>query len=312
MIAASDAQVLADPAQGASSSGAWGGPVRCHLADGRWHFQHGPIDLLIGAEGEPSALAQAHEACWQAFQSVLIGLAAERWLLQQDLRRGPQPSGPIAARMLRACKPYADDDIFITPMAAVAGSVADELIVCYRIPGVDRAFINNGGDIALHLATGQSYRIGVVSRDDAPSIDADVQVFEQDAIRGVATSGWRGRSFSLGIADSVTVLAHDAAAADAAATLIANEVNAAHPAIVRRPACELRDDSDLGERLVTVQIGLLPDTVVDEALERGLACALQFQRQGRIARAALSLSGRWRVTPSLAASLTPCRWELAA
>ena len=32
--------------------------------------------------------------------------------------------------------------------------------------------------------------------------------------RGVATSGWRGRSHSLGIADSVTVVARNAAAAD--------------------------------------------------------------------------------------------------
>ena len=68
-------------------------------------------------------------------------------------------------------------------------------------------------------------------------------------MRGVATSGWRGRSFSLGIADAVTVLAATAAAADAAATIIANAVDLpGHPAIARRPASELEDDSDLGDR----------------------------------------------------------------
>ncbi len=298
--------------QGLRSAGAWGGPVRAPLADGRWHFQHGPIDLVLGAEGDPDAAAQAHENCWQAFQPVLGVLAAERALLQQDLRLAPKPRGPVAGRMVRACKPYADDDIFITPMAAVAGSVADELIACYRIPGITRAFINNGGDIALHLSPGQSYRVGVVSRDDAPSIDADLQVLEHDAIRGIATSGWRGRSFSLGIADSVTVLAHDAAAADAAATLIANEVNIAHPAIVRRPACELRDDCDLGERLVTVRVGPLPADLVGAALDRGLACARRFQTQGRIAVAALSLAGQWRVAQPMAVQRLPSRWEHAA
>ena len=66
-------------------------------------------------------------------------------------------------------------------------------------------------------------------------------------MRGIATSGWRGRSFSLGIADAVTVLADRAAAADAAATIIANAVDLpGHPAIVRVPACELAPDSDLG------------------------------------------------------------------
>jgi uncharacterized protein len=308
---ASDVNARQRP-QGQHSGFAWAGPVRVPLADARWHFQHGPIDLVLGAEGDPDTVAQAHEHCWQAFQPVLGVLAAERALLQQDLRLGPKPRGPVAGRMVRACKPYADDDIFITAMAAVAGSVADELIACYRIPGVTRAFINNGGDIALHLSPGQSYRVGVVGRDDAPSVDADLQVFDHDAIRGIATSGWRGRSFSLGIADSVTVLAHDAAAADAAATLIANEVNIAHPAIVRRPACELRDDCDLGERLVTVQVGPLPSDLVSAALDRGLACARRFQTQGRIAVAALSLAGQWRVAQPVAVQSLSCRWGHAA
>ena len=54
-------------------------------------------------------------------------------------------------------------------------------------------------------------------------------------MRGIATSGWRGRSFSLGIADAVTVLAATAAEADAAATVIANAVDLpGHPAIDTR------------------------------------------------------------------------------
>jgi ApbE superfamily uncharacterized protein (UPF0280 family) len=67
----------------------------------------------------------------------------------------------------------------------------------------------------------------------------------------VATSGWRckgkgGRSFSFGIADAVTVLAGSAAAADAAATVIANAVDLpGHGAITRRPASAIDPDSDL-------------------------------------------------------------------
>ena len=100
-------------------------------------------------------------------------------------------------------------------------------------------------------------------------VDAD------DPSRGVATSGRHGRSFSLGIADAVTVLAKTAASADAAATIIANAVDLpGHPAIIRRPACELQPDSDLGPRLVTREVGELAGNEIEEALAAGEApCA---------------------------------------
>ena len=73
---------------------------------------------------------------------------------------------------------------------------------------------------------------------------------------GVATSGRHGRSFSLGIADAVTVLARTASQADAAATIIANAVDLpGHPAVRRMPANELQPDSDLGARPVTRDVG---------------------------------------------------------
>ena len=111
-------------------------------------------------------------------------------------------------------------------------------------------------------------------------------------MRGIATSGWRGRSFSLGIADAVTVLAEDAAAADAAATLIANAVDLpGHSAIVRQPANELSPDSDLGERLVTTDVGSLTAAEIEQALGRGLAVADACRRRGLIHAVALFLDG---------------------
>ena len=113
--------------------------------------------------------------------------------------------------------------------------------------------------------------------------------------RGLATSGWRGRSLSFGIADAVTVLARTAAEADAAATLIANAVNADHPAIERAPAARVRDDTDLGEHLVTVAVGVLPNDVADEALDAGAAMAGSMRRAGLVDAAYLALQGRVRV-----------------
>jgi len=117
-----------------------------------------------------------------------------------------------------------------------------------------------------------------------------------DPVRGIATSGWRGRSFSLGIADAVTVLADRAAAADAAATIIANSVDLpGHPAIVRVPARELAPDSDLGERPVTQAVGSLTAEEVDQALAAGTRTAERLVRMGLIRSTALCLREQVRV-----------------
>ena len=268
---------------------------RAPLSNHRWHFQHGPIDIVIGADGDAAAVEAAHAAAWQRFQTVLAELVDELPLLRLPVA-GPCPlRGVVARRMWQACRAVRSG--FITSMAAVAGSVADELIVCYQRDGIARAWVNNGGDIALHLAPGQSLRVGLyadLARFDAASardalgagrgegiaVDGAFEVHSHSPVRGVATSGWRGRSFSLGIADSVTVLARTAAQADAAATVVANAVNLhdpRDPRIRRRPACDLRDDSDLGTIPVTVDVPALDPESVHHALGAGARCARELQ-----------------------------------
>ena len=263
----------------------------------RWHFQHGPIDLVIGADGDAAAVASAHEAAWQRFEQVLPELVQELPLLRQAVSSKATDcplKGPVARRMWQACRPFAMD--FITPMAAVAGSVAQEIIACYQRPGIARAWVNNGGDIAMHLTPGQSLKVGLyadIARLDAAQLqdqlllDGQFSVEAAMPVRGVATSGWRGRSFSMGIADSVTVLAHTAAQADAAATVIANAVNVNDARVQRAPAASLKDDSDLGQRLVTTGVPPLAPALVLQALQAGLATARALQSEGLIDSALL-------------------------
>jgi len=265
---------------------------RAPLDAGRWHFQHGPIDIVIGAEGDALAVVAAHEAAWARFKTVLPELVAELRALRLPVR-GPCPlQGVIARRMWLACRPYHSQ--FITPMAAVAGSVAQELVACYEREGITRTWVNNGGDIALQLAPGAAVKVGLfadLARFDPAHaslpIDGRFDVHAEMPVRGIATSGWRGRSFSLGIADSVTVLARTAAMADAAATVIANAVNVADPRIRRRPANQLKDDSDLGEIEVTVDVPPLEEVLVQRALQAGERRARELQREGLIHSAAL-------------------------
>lgn len=263
----------------------------------RWHFQHGPIDLVISADGDSAAVASAHAAAWQRFEQVLPELVQElpqlRLPVSSSLADCPL-QGPVARRMWRACKPFAHD--FITPMAAVAGSVAQEILASYQRPGISRAWVNNGGDISMHLTPGQSLKVGLyadIARLDAAQLqdqfllDGQFSVEAAMPVRGVATSGWRGRSFSMGIADSVTVLARTAAQADAAATVIANAVNVNDARVQRAPAVSLKDDSDLGQRLVTTGVPPLAPALVLQALQVGLATARALQSEGLIYSALL-------------------------
>lgn len=265
------------------------------LSGERWHFQHGPIDIVIGAEGVRQVVEQAHEAAWQRFCTILEELVAELPRLREAVYGACPVQGVVARRMWQACHPYRAS--FITPMAAVAGAVAQELIAFYERPGIARAWVNNGGDVALHLAAGQSLRVGLVADlaafDPArePQLDGDFTLHASLPVRGVATSGWRGRSFSLGIADSVTVLARTAAEADAAATIIANAVNLDDPRIRRRPARELKDDSDLGDLPVTVDVPALGEEAARDALRAGQRRARDLRASGLIWSALLVCQG---------------------
>jgi len=268
------------------------------LDDGRrLHLNDGPIDLIIEAFGETDEVSAAYHAAAQRFATVLDELCAELTLLRQTAQiDGPLPSGAIARRMAAAVAPYCERT-FITPMAAVAGSVAEEILhAMTAAASLSRAYVNNGGDIALHLAPGEHFVAGMVERPDRPSLFGTATLDAAQPVRGIATSGWHGRSFSLGIADAVTVLADRAAVADAAATVIANAVDLpGHPAIVRVPARTLAPDSDLGDRLVTQKVGELSPAEISAALDAGVNVARSLLSRGLIRSAALHLRGATRV-----------------
>jgi ApbE superfamily uncharacterized protein (UPF0280 family) len=264
------------------------------LADGRrLHLQDGPIDLIVEARGSETNLRAAYDAAARRFTGLLDELCGELPMLRQ----AADPvqcllQGMVARRMHAAVAPFAVDH-FITPMAAVAGSVAEEILgAMVGAARLERAYVNNGGDIALYLADGERFTVGLMDRPDDHGLMRTMVIRADDPTRGVATSGRHGRSFSLGIADAVTVLARTASQADAAATIIANAVDLpGHPAIVRCPAQDLQPDSDLGARLVTRDVGGLLDVEVKDALDAGADKARQLLAAGLIDGAALRLHG---------------------
>lgn len=265
------------------------------LADGRrLHLQHGPIDLIVETWGEAQARRAAHEAAARRFRTVLGELVSELPRLRLAC---PPPGlgfeGPVARRMERAVLPFARSGVFITPMAAVAGAVAEEVLdAMLAAAPLAKAYVNNGGDIALHLADGERFEVAMMCLGRKPVDAGRIGLGAGDGVGGIATSGRHGRSLSMGIADSVTVIAIGAAAADAAATLIANAVDLpGHPAIERRSAASLDDGSDLGDQPVVTGLGPLSAREVEAALARGARAADDMVGLGLIAGAALFLDG---------------------
>jgi ApbE superfamily uncharacterized protein (UPF0280 family) len=264
------------------------------LADGsRLHLQDGPIDLIVEGSGSEANVRAAYKAAARRFDGLLDELCGELALLRQ----AADPKccllqGIVARRMHAAVAPFASEH-FITPMAAVAGAVAEEILgAMLGAARLQRAYVNNGGDIALHLDDGEQFTVGLMDRPDSDGLMWTMIIDADDPSRGVATSGRHGRSFSLGIADAVTVLARTASQADAAATIIANAVDLpGHPGIVRCPAQDLQPDSDLGARLVTRDVGELSAGEIDDALEAGAVFARKLLASDLIDGAALRLQG---------------------
>jgi ApbE superfamily uncharacterized protein (UPF0280 family) len=268
------------------------------LPDGRrLHLQDGPIDLIVEAFGETNEVGAAYRAGAERFVHVLDELCVELTLLRRATREdGPLPTGVVARRMVAAVSPFCERT-FITPMAAVAGAVAEEILLAMTAAaGLSRAYVNNGGDIALHMARGEHLVVGMIERPDRPSLFGTVTLDSTHPVRGIATSGWRGRSFSRGIADAVTVLADHAAMADAAATIIANAVDLpGHPNVLRVPANSLAPDSDLGKLLVTQRVGELSEFEIATALDAGATVAHSLLDEGLIRSAAMCLAGETRI-----------------
>lgn len=258
--------------------------IAARISGDRLHLQHGPMDLIIGASGDIEAAFAAAEA---RFATILDELVAELPVLRSAMP--VHPRGCVARRMSAATSGY---EAFITPMAAVAGSVADEVLGAIAKQDVSKAYVNNGGDIAVLLREGR-FDVGIAALD--ASALGKLTLHAGDGVGGIATSGRAGRSLSLGIADSVTVLSDCAARADAAATMIANEVDVDADCVTRVPASSLDLDSDLQERLVVESCNDLTLNQIENALDEGAGYATKLLRKGWVKSAFLSLGGYNRV-----------------
>ena len=257
--------------------------------------ENGPMRMIIQAwnRGKPD-LEMASEAARFSF-ACLEQVAKHHEHLTQQPRDLPLGLGPIPRTMVESVMATGEKDL--TPMAAVAGSIADAVADWLFTRGMSRVIVNNGGDIAIRLAENETARVGIRTRIDNSSISQMVELTGIDYPSwGINTSGLGGRSLTRGIASAVTAFARNSSLADAAATSIANACFVRDDAIVQAPAQMVDPHTDIPGVLVTIKVGKLKKGNVLQAMKKALIRAEQYSEAGIIKGALIAVENEFLVT----------------
>lgn len=236
------------------------------LDPNRLYMDYGPIQMTISAFYNDEPLKkEVEEACHLVAEhlkklSSFLPIAKLSPVKIKEERQLPD----ILKKMINAVRDCGD--LSLTPMSAVAGAFADIAADFIAQKGATKVLVNNGGDIALRLASGQFTKVGIVSDINANSFSHEVVISADSGIGGIATSGFGGRGFTKGIASAAVAFGKTGALADVAATLIGNCTYTEDPQIKQVPAEQLDLDTDIAGHLVTVSIGNLNPQTIDKAL----------------------------------------------
>ncbi len=268
------------------------------LGDHTVYAECGPMRMFIeGADAGGPRVDLCMEAGERAI-GALEEIAAARTALKRPFRQVEEPPpGTPTHEMWRAVVLVGDSDL--TPMAAVAGTIADATADFLAERGLTRIVVNNGGDVSIRLKALESLNVGI--RPDVSRLDIthSIRVTADTAIGGICTSGLGGRSLSRGVASAATVLASRASVADAAATAVANATYVPGHA-VRRVAADLLDpETDLKGVEVTQFVGDLTCEETERALAQGISRAEALVDRGVIYGACVAVKGRMVWTSAL-------------
>lgn len=260
------------------------------LDDGRVFVDYGPASMVITAKCGDEWLSSL--AC-EAFPVIRDALAEIAQALP-ELRRYPKDADfshlQGLPRVMAECA-VATQEGTLTPMATVAGTVADTVADWLFVRGADFVAVNNGGDIALRLGPGRQLRMGILPDLDG-GITQVVTIRAEDGIGGVCTSGLGGRSLTRGIARSVTVFSRRCAQADACATHLANCSFVQSPRVHTCRAGELEPESDIADLTIVRGVDALTEEEIALGLSRVRAEAERQRQRGNLLRAAADIQGR--------------------
>ena len=258
----------------------------------------GPMRLIIRAwQKNETRLGLVRQAAEESL--IFLERVAHR---QNRLKKPWQqiktiPQEALARNMLESVKTIGDEDL--TPMAAVAGTIADAVADWLFERETTRVIVDNGGDIAIRLARGESATVGIRPRINNATISHKINLYAGGPNWGVTTSGLGGRSFTRGIASAVSVLATSASIADAAATAIANACYVTDDNIMRIEAEKIDPHTDLTGMRITKKVGPLSMTSIRKAIDPARQKAEFLTKKKIIKGAFISLGDVYTVTEGM-------------
>ena len=258
----------------------------------------GPMRLVIRAWDEKQPQIKLARQAAEKSISYLERIARCRPLLSRPVPEIEDlPEDELALAMISSTRAIGDKDL--TPMAAVAGTIADAVADGLFEQGLTRVIVDNGGDIAFRMAEGEKVSVGIRPQVSSPLISHVIHLDCSRSTWGVTTSGMGGRSFTKGIASAVTVLAENASVADAAATAVANACFVEDKAILQLPAENMDPHSDLAGIRVTTEVKPLSSESIRMAVESARHKAEHLCQKGLIIGAFIALGGVCTMTDGM-------------
>ena len=261
------------------------------IEPGQVIVDHGPVYLKIRTE---SAGQPVHEAAVQGAQAAITALEEVARFL--DVAKGEDQGSALASdypavlrRMISAVRAVGDSTL--TPLAAVAGAIADVAAEASVRQGANKVVVDNGGDIAIRIKGSESVTVGIVTDSSHDSCSYKVRIDASSGIKGVATSGLGGRGFTKGIASAAVALCSSGALADACATYLANAATIEHAAIQRCLAEQIDPNTDIRGHKVVLEVGHLPEEACRQALATCVSEIDRLIRKGILLGALIAVRG---------------------
>ncbi len=255
----------------------------------------GPMRVIISAwVGKVPQPEMGKRAAGESFK-YLERVAHLRGLLGRRCTEVPENlEDSLAVKMIRSVLAVGDQDL--TPMAAVAGTIADAVADFLVYRGMTRVVVDNGGDVAVRLLGDASVTVGIRQKVDKQEISNVIALNSRSSSWGVTTSGLGGRSLTRGVASAATVIAGSASMADAAATAIANASFVEDEKVIQRSADEIDPETDIAELPVTVKVGPLSEEKKAMAISKAMERAKQLIEKDIILGAYVAVQGKIAMT----------------
>ena len=260
------------------------------LPEGSVLAESGPMRLVISAGiGKVVQTKVALRAAEESFGFLERVARHRKFLGRHFLESREDIKDPLVLKMISSVVIVGDEDL--TPMAAVAGTIADEVADFLFEHGMTKVVVDNGGDVAIRADREDPITVGI--RPDVNDREIACVIGLDPGLRshGVATSGLGGRSLTRGIASAATVVARTASLADAAATAVANASLLEDEQILRRRAEDLDPYTDIAGLDITVKVGPLSEQKKSRAVSQAIRRAEDLVRREVILGAFVAVQG---------------------